>query len=143
MRFAVCIEQNVSRLDVAMQNAVFMGVVHRAGQLGDQLDCAPDGYGLAADYFVKLAGFDKVHAEVALAIPLAYLVDWHDALMIQTGGSFGFPAKAFKVRFLGPIARADHFEGDGAIETFLMCAINHTLTAPTNFLLQLVVAKVH
>ena len=35
MRFAFCIEQNVSRLDVAMQNAVLMRVVNGARDLGD------------------------------------------------------------------------------------------------------------
>ena len=37
MRFAFCIQQNVSRLDVSMQNAVFMRVMHGARDLGDQV----------------------------------------------------------------------------------------------------------
>ena len=36
MRFAFFIEQNVSRLDVAMQNAVLMRVMHGARDLRDQ-----------------------------------------------------------------------------------------------------------
>ena len=35
VRFAFCIEENVSRFDVAMQNAVFMRVMHRARHLRD------------------------------------------------------------------------------------------------------------
>jgi hypothetical protein len=42
MRFAFCIEQNVSRFDVAMQNAVFMRVMHSACHLGDEFHCLPD-----------------------------------------------------------------------------------------------------
>ena len=38
--------------------------------------------------------------------------------------------------------KADHFERDGAIETFLMRAINYALTAPADFLQQFVIAKV-
>jgi hypothetical protein len=42
------------------------------------------------DYFVKLAAFDKLHAEVALAIALTDLVDWDDARMVEARSSFGF-----------------------------------------------------
>ena len=35
MRFALCIEQDVSRFDVAMQNAVLMRVMNGARHLGD------------------------------------------------------------------------------------------------------------
>ena len=35
MRFAFCIQQNVSRLDVAMKNPVLMRVMDGAGDLGD------------------------------------------------------------------------------------------------------------
>ena len=35
MRFAFCIEQNVSRFDVTMQNAVFMRVMNSARDLRD------------------------------------------------------------------------------------------------------------
>jgi hypothetical protein len=51
-------------------------------------------------------------------------------------------ASAKRFRYFGrPRAQADHFERDGAIETFLMCPINNTLTAPADFLQQLVVTK--
>ena len=42
----------------------------------------------------------------------------------------------------GPRAQADYFKRYDAIETFLMGAINYTLTAPADFLQQLVVAEV-
>jgi hypothetical protein len=61
------------------------------------------------DYFVELAAFNKLHAEVALAIALAYLVDWDNAWMIETRGSFGFQTKPLKVRSSGPLAEANDF----------------------------------
>src|SRR4029077_1895290 len=36
MRFAFCVEQNVSGFDVSMEDTVFMRIVTGAGQLGDQ-----------------------------------------------------------------------------------------------------------
>ena len=62
--------------------------------------------------------------------------------MFETGGGFRFTTKAFQMRFGGPMAQADHFERDDAIETLLVRAIHHTLTATADFLQQFVVAKV-
>jgi hypothetical protein len=94
------------------------------------------------DYFIKVTAFDELHAEIALAVPFAYLVDGNDAWMVEAGGGFRFPAKALQMRFGSPRAQADHFERDGAIETFLVSAIHYALTAPADFLQQLVVTKV-
>ena len=109
MRFAFCIEQNVSWLDVPMKNPVLMRVMNGASYLCDQFRRLPDRHRLAPDYFVKLAAFDEFHAEVAGAIALAHLVDGNDARMIETGGSFGFPAKTFQVRFARPLTKANDF----------------------------------
>ena len=69
-------------------------------------------------------------------------MDGNDAWMFEAGSSFRFPAKALQMRFGRPRAQANYFERYGAIETFLMGAINHALTASTDFLQQFVVAKV-
>jgi hypothetical protein len=59
------------------------------------------------DYFVELSAFDELHAEVALAIALADFVDWNDAWMIEASSRFGFQPEAPKVRFGGPLTKAD------------------------------------
>ena len=46
------------------------------------------------------------------------------------------------MRFRGPLAQADHFECDGAVEAFLARAINYALAASADFLQQFVIAKV-
>ena len=61
------------------------------------------------NYFVKLAAFDELHAEVAVAVTLAYLVDGHDAWVIETRRSFRFQTKAFKMRFGRPLPESDDF----------------------------------
>ena len=66
-----------------------------------------------------MAPLDKLHAEVALRLALADLVDGNDAWMLEVGGGFCFPPKAFQMRFAGPRAEADHLQRDCAIETFL------------------------
>jgi hypothetical protein len=59
----------------------------------------PDRHRLASHYFVKLAAFDQLHAEVTLAIALADFVDGNNAWMFEAGSSFRFPAKALRARF--------------------------------------------
>ena len=105
MRFALCIKQNVSRFDVAMENAVFMRVMHGACHLCDEFHRLPDGHRRVFNHFVKLAAFDELHAEVTLAIALAHLVDWDDAWMIKARSGFCFQTKALEVRFAWPTAQ--------------------------------------
>ena len=93
------------------------------------------------DYFVELAAFDELHAEVALAIALTDFVDGNNAWMFEVGSGFCFPAKTLQMRFSGPGTEAPS-ERHSAIETFLMGAINNALTASADFLQQLIVAKV-
>ena len=66
----------------------------------------------------------------------------NDKWMVEAGSGFRFAAKALQMRFSGPGAQANYFERDGAIETFLMGAINHPLTAAADFLQQFIIAKV-
>ena len=113
----------------------------RATFATNSADCRID-IGECSDYFIKLTAFDELHAEVALSIALAHFIDGNNAWMFEAGGGFGFPAKTLQVRFGGPGAKANHFKRDSAIETFLMSAINHALTASADFLQQFVVAKV-
>ena len=62
--------------------------------------------------------------------------------MLETGGGFRFATETLQVRFRGPLAQADHFECDGAVEAFLSRAVNYALTTPADFLQQFVITKV-
>jgi hypothetical protein len=109
VRFTFLIEQYVSRLDVAMEDAVFMRVMDGSSDLRDKLRRLPDRHRLALDHFVKLAALDKLHAEVALAITLAHFMDWNDTGMLQASGRFRFEAKALQVGFARPLTKANDF----------------------------------
>ena len=62
--------------------------------------------------------------------------------MIQARGGFRFSAKALQMCVGGPMAEANHFERNSAVQTFLPRAINDTLTATADHLQQFIVAKV-
>ncbi len=142
MRFIFCVEQNVSRFNVAMQNTVLVSVVDGACHFRDQVNRAPDGHRFARDYLVELSPFDEFHAEITRTIALTDFVNRDNTWMLETGRSFRFTTETFQMRFGGPISQTDHFERHSAIETFLTRAIDYALTAATDFFLDFVIAKV-
>ena len=108
MRFSLFIKQHVSRFDVPMQNAVFVGIVHGARQFCDQLHCATDRYRLLLNYFVELATFDQVHAEVATTIALTDFVNRNNEWVVQARSCLSFETEAFQMCFGGPSTDANN-----------------------------------
>src|SRR5215468_9307167 len=129
MRFALCIEQNGPRFNVAVQNAMLVCVVNGARHLGDQFHRASRRHRFTPDYFIELSAFDEFHAEVTGAIALADFVNRNNPWMLETGGSFRLATETFHMRFGSPMAQANHFQCNCAVETFLAGSINHALTA--------------
>src|SRR5436189_4862397 len=103
VRFAFCIEQNIPRFDITMKNSMFMRVMNNACDLSDQFHCLPDRHWRLFNYFVKLAAFYKLHAEVTLAITLANFMDCNDTRMLQVSRCFRFEPKALQVGFACPL----------------------------------------
>src|SRR6476660_7241922 len=141
MRFAVCIEQNVSRLNVPMQNAVFMRVMNSARDLGDQFGGAPRWHRFSFRHFIKLAAFDEFHAEVTRPVALTHVVNRNNGWMLETCSGFRFSAKAFHVSFAGPLTKANDLQRDDTIKTFLTGAKYYALSAAANLLKQFVIAE--
>src|SRR5690349_24807865 len=109
MWFTFCIQQDISRLNISMQNTVLMGVMNGPRYLCDELDPLPDRYRRVFNYFIKLAALDKLHAEVALVVTFAHLVDWDDAWVVKTPSSFCFQSETLEVRAGRPSSHPDHF----------------------------------
>src|SRR4029077_141563 len=119
-----------------------MRVMHSACHFHNEFHRVPDRDGFAPDHFIELAAFNKLHAEITLAITLAYLIDGNDSWVLEAGGSFGLAAESFQVRFGGPRAQSKQFERDRTVQTFLMSAIHHALAAPANFFQQFIITEV-
>ena len=62
-----------------------MRVMDSARQLRYELHGLWDRHRRAPDYFVKLAAFDKIHAEVAATIALAHFMNGNDKWMVEAG----------------------------------------------------------
>jgi hypothetical protein len=109
MRFAVRVEQNVSRLDVTMNDSMLVRVVDSARHFGHYFRRLPHRHWRTAYHFIKLAALDELHAEVAGAVTLAHFVDGNDARVIEARGGCRFPAKALQVRSTGPLTNPKNF----------------------------------
>src|SRR4030095_16499409 len=72
---------------------------------------------------------------------LAYFINGNDVRVIQARGSFSFQPKSLKVHSSSRRVRPDNLYRDSAVETFLSCAINYSLTSASDFLQQFVIAK--
>jgi hypothetical protein len=134
MWFAFFVEQDVSRLDISMHDAVFVRVMHGARHLGDEFHRPSDGHRHTVNYFVKLTTLDKFHAEIALTIPFAYLVDGNDAWMVKARSGFGFQTKPLQVRLCCPLTQADDFQCNYAVKALLPSTKNDSLPTATNLL---------
>src|SRR5205807_7725500 len=62
--------------------------------------------------------------------------------MLEAGSGFCFATESLQMRFSRPMAKADHFQCDRAVQTFLPGAINYALSTTTDLLEQFVVTKV-
>jgi hypothetical protein len=143
MRFPTSIQQNVSRLDVTMQDSMFVREPNSARDLRSQLRSASRRDRFALEHFIQLPAFDEFHAEVTRAVALSDFVDRNNARMIQTRRRFRFLPKPFDVSFCRPMAEADHLKCYNPVEAFLSRAKHHALTATPNFSEQFVIPKVH
>ena len=95
--FAATVEQDVSRLEIAMQNPVLMRVLHSARHFGHKPDAfarftAQRGLG-----FLQAAAGRVFHAEERQPVfALADFIDGKNIRMIETGCRFSFTSKTFQ-----------------------------------------------
>src|SRR6266545_1095164 len=109
MRLARGIQQDVTRLDVSMHDAVLVCIMNRTCQLRDEFHRAPNWHWPAFDSFIESAAFDQAHAEVATTVALTDFMNRNDERVVQTSGSFCLKAETPEVCFRGPMSGTQDF----------------------------------
>src|SRR5262249_28977122 len=107
MRVAFLIDKDVGGLEVAVQDAPDMPVVYRVGRLGDQPGGGLRVVAEAVQVTGQAAAVDELHAEVALAVVFAHLVDGDDAGVVEPGDGLGLVPEATQFGVVGQDAGAD------------------------------------
>jgi hypothetical protein len=87
-------EQEVGRLDVAVQQVAPVRVIQRLGYLADDGDRALRGHPPFAQLLVGVTAGHQLHGDPQLTVGLAAGVDRHDVGVIQRGGQLGLALEA-------------------------------------------------
>ena len=141
-RFAAAVEQDVSRFEIAMENAFAVRVLHGARDLGDERHALPRLVLQRGTYFLQTSARREFHAEEREAVfALAHFVDGQNVRMIEARGRLRF-APETRERFAGVgVITQDALHGDDAAGMALARAIDHAHSAAPDFLEDLVVAE--
>jgi hypothetical protein len=111
-------QQDVGRLEVAVQHPLVMRRLHRPRQRLDQPGRLRRRQRCAVQLPVQRAARAQFQREEGPTVVFADLVDLHDVGMGQPGDGLGLVAKAAQV-FGVLAAGADHLEGDEAVGALL------------------------
>ena len=107
-RVAFLVEQDVARLEVAVDHAALVGIVDRVGHRGHQRGRLAGRQRPVGQPLRQALALDEAHREVVLALVLADLVDRHDARVVEVGRRLGLGVEPLDVGLVGKLAGEDH-----------------------------------
>jgi hypothetical protein len=142
VRVPLVVDQQVGRLEVAMEDAAGVGVRNRLGRLGDEAGGRAGVVGVAVDQGHEAAAGHELHGEVGLAVVLADLIDRDDARVVEQGDSLGLVLEAAELVVTGEESGLDHLQRHGSVERDLAGLVHHAHAAASELASDLVVAKV-
>jgi hypothetical protein len=136
------IQQDVRRLQVAVEDASLVRVMHRPGDFGDEPRRGLRIGGVAGQDLGQARAVDELHAEILPAVVLADLVDRDDSRMVEVGRRLGLVAEGVHLVVVGPVAGPEHPDGDRPIEVPLPGLVDDPHAAAAEDPQQLEVAEV-
>ncbi len=127
------VEENVLRLDVAVNDAVAVSVVERAGYLlGDPHRVADGQLPLAVDARAKRFADDEWHHIVEQGIGLTRIEQRQDVRMLELGGGLYLGKKPLAAE-RGAEVGMQHFDGDIAVVLEIVTEKNSRHSAGADF----------
>src|SRR6185436_11115721 len=101
-------DEDVRRLDVAVQDAARVRGVERVGNLHGEPQQQADGERPAVDLARQRAAFEQLHRDEGAPVVLVYLVDGADVRVVQRGRGARFAQKPFdRLRVVRAILRQE------------------------------------
>ena len=109
-------DENVGGLDVAMEDALFVGGVESVGELDADVDGARNGKGAGGDEFVEGLAFEQLHSDECSAIVFFDGVNRANAGMIERGSRAGFTEETLEGLFVAMRGLRKKLQGHTAAE---------------------------
>ncbi len=146
LHLAAAGEHQVGRLDVAMHQLMFVGMLEPQGRLADDLAGRSHSQGTArrranADELLQIDAVDELHHQKLDAAGLARVVSPHDVRMIQPSDRLHLAAEAGDRLIVVQITMGKDFQGHRLVEEDLPSLVDDTHAAAAQFLQQFVVAQ--
>ena len=132
--------QDVRGLQVAVEEALAVGVMDGRRQLGHEPRRGPGIAGIPGALLGEVASVDELHAEEGDAVELVDLVDRHDVGVVEVGGELGFAAEPLPLRGACHRAREDHLERHRPPQRLLHGLVDDPHPAPGDLLEQEIIA---
>jgi hypothetical protein len=139
---ALGVDKDIRRLQVAVQNATLVGMIHGVGHGGHQFGRVARIRGKRGELGFEVRTLDQLHAEVAVFARLADFKDRHDVGMVEFADGLGLDLKAPELIIVGQGSLTDHLDGDGPIHAHLPSPIHDAHAAPAEHFEQLVIAQI-
>ena len=136
-------QQDVGRLEVAMDDPPIVGHRHGARQGLDELGGRPGTRRALADPLVETASVDQLQREERQAVVLAGLVDLDDIGMRELGDGLGLGAESRQAHGTHVHPGEDHLQGDQALQTPVPGLVDHAHAAAPEFLHDVVTRHGH
>ena len=94
------VEQDVRRLDVAVQQANLMGGMQCLGDLADDVHRTRGVERPVGQHRLQVTALDQAHVDVELTLDFAVVVNRNDVRVIQPRRGVGFPAESLLKFFI-------------------------------------------
>ncbi|OBI24769.1 hypothetical protein A5711_06885 [Mycobacterium sp. E2238] len=104
---------DVGRLDISVKEALFVGVVQRAGDRRDDADNVLNRHSsgvTAGQEAAQIQAVNEVHRHPQLAVVFATIVHAHDVRVPEGSRQFSFPEEAGAVVGIGRHIRREHLQ---------------------------------
>src|SRR5262249_6448694 len=117
IRLAAPVEQDVSGLDVPVDQPLAMSVVQGLGHGSHEFGCFAYRGPVLLDLLGQGAAFDQLgYDEAGAVLGAAHVVDGHDVRVVEAGDGAGFGQVGFGVLGPGYQPAVRHLDGDGPLQ---------------------------
>ncbi len=138
----VSVDQDIGRLQVAVEDSAHVSVLNGVGRLDHQGRDGAMVVAVRGELLREVAPDDQLHAEVALTFVLADFIHGDDAGVVEKRDGLGLVLKPTQLGVVGQEPGLHHLEGDRPVEADLPGPVDHAHAAPPQLFLQQVVAEI-